>query len=130
MIVAVLKEDKILLAHNRRHRTGHVFSVLAGFVEPGESLEECVRREVMEEVSIELGEIRYFASQPWPFPDSLMIAFTADYKAGAIDVDGTEIVEAGWYDRDHLPAVPPHGTVARRLIDWFVETRRSSGASR
>lgn len=129
MIVAVLKGDKILLAHNRRHRASHVFSVLAGFVEPGESLEECVRREVMEEVSIKLGEIRYFASQPWPFPDSLMIAFTAEYESGDISVDGKEIAEADWFDKDHLPGIPPHGTVARRLIDWFVQSRSAHGAS-
>lgn len=120
IIVAVVKGDRILLGKNRRHRGSGLFSVLAGFVEPGESLEECVRREVREEVRIELGKIDYFASQPWPFPHSLMIAFTAAYKSGEIEVDGTEIVEAGWYDRDHLPPIPPHGTVARRLIDWFT----------
>jgi NAD+ diphosphatase len=124
IIVAVVKGDRLLLGHNRRHRGGHVFSVLAGFVEPGESLEECVRREVMEEVAIEVKNIRYFASQPWPFPDSLMIAFTATYGGGEIAVDGTEIIEAGWFDRDHLPSIPPHGTVARRLIDWFADGGR------
>lgn len=130
IIVAVLKGDRILLGHNRRHRAGHVFSVLAGFVEPGESLEECVRREVMEEVGIELRDIRYFASQPWPFPDSLMVAFTAAYAGGEIEVDGTEIVEAAWFDKDNLPSIPPHGTVARSLIDWFVESRGNGSGLR
>lgn len=129
IIVAVVKDDRILLGHNRRHRAGHIFSVLAGFVEPGENLEECVRREVMEEVGIAIADIRYFASQPWPFPDSLMIAFTARYRAGEIEVDGTEIAEADWFDKDHLPGIPPHGTVARRLIDWFVESQGGTGAA-
>ena len=129
IIVAVLKGDKILLGHNRRHRESRVFSVLAGFVEPGESLEECVQREVMEEAAIELQNITYFASQPWPFPDSLMVAFTAEYKSGEINVDGDEIMEADWFDKDHLPSIPPHGTIARRLIDWFAVTRSSSGSS-
>ena len=126
IIVAVTKGDKILLGHNRRHRTSKTYSVLAGFVEPGESLEECVRREVMEEVRVELDDIRYFASQPWPFPDSLMVAFTASYSGGEIKVDGEEIVEADWFDKDHLPPIPPHGTIARRLIDWFVENQSMS----
>lgn len=127
IIVAVVKGDRILLGHNRRHRASHIFSVLAGFVEPGENLEECVRREIMEEVRIEVDHIRYFASQPWPFPDSLMVAFTAEYRSGEIEVDGTEIAEADWFDKDHLPGIPPHGTVARRLIDWFVESRGGAG---
>ncbi len=126
IIVAVTKGDKILLGHNRRHRASKAYSVLAGFVEPGESLEECVRREVMEEVQVELEDIRYFASQPWPFPDSLMVAFTAKYLRGEISVDGDEIIEAGWFDKDHLPPIPPHGTIARRLIDWFVENQRDA----
>lgn len=129
IIVAVVKGDRILLGHNRRHRAGRVFSVLAGFVEPGESLEECVRREVMEEVGVEVEEISYFASQPWPFPDSLMVAFTARYRSGEIKVDGNEIMEADWFDKDHLPGIPPHGTVARRLIDWFVDSQGSTGAA-
>lgn len=128
IIVAVVRDGRILLGHNRRHRSSHVFSVLAGFVEPGESLEECVRREVMEEVRIEVDHIRYFASQPWPFPDSLMVAFTAEYRSGEIEADGTEIAEADWFDRNHLPGIPPHGTVARRLIDWFVESQDGTGA--
>lgn len=104
-------------------------SVIAGFVEPGESLEECVRREIKEEVDVEVDGIRYFGSQPWPFPNSLMIAFVAEWAGGTIRPDGVEIIEAGWFGRDNLPAVPPHGTVARRLIDWFVgqAPRKSPG---
>jgi NAD+ diphosphatase len=99
-----------------------MYSVLAGFVEPGESLEECVRREVREEVGVEVTDIRYFGSQSWPFPNSLMIGFTADHAAGEIRVDGKEIVDAGWFDAaDRLPQIPGKISIARKLIDWFVE---------
>ncbi len=118
IIVGVHRDGRILLAHNRRHRGSRpMFSVLAGFVEPGESLEECVRREVAEEVGLELGEIRYFASQPWPFPDSLMVGFTAEYRSGEIRVDGVEIMEASWFAPESLPPIPPPGTIARQIID-------------
>ena len=127
IIVAVVREGLLLLAHSQRF-TARFFSVLAGFVEPGETLEECVQREVLEEVGIRVQNIRYFGSQPWPFPDSLMVAFTADYAGGEIRVDPEEISEAGWYAADRLPPVPPRISVARRLIDWFVQTHPSAGA--
>jgi NAD+ diphosphatase len=121
VIVAVVHEGRILLARARRFPPG-LYSVLAGFVEPGETLEQCVTREVREETGIELGSLRYFASQPWPFPHSLMIAFTAEYAAGEIQVDPGEIVDAHWYAADALPRIPDSITIARRLIDWFVRT--------
>lgn len=121
IIVAVVRGDRLLLAHATRF-AADVYSVLAGFVEPGETLEECVRREVLEEVGIRVRNIRYFASQPWPFPDSLMVAFTADHAGGQIRVDAEEISDAAWYPSDDLPPIPPSISVARRLIDWFVET--------
>lgn len=111
---------ELLLARNQRHPKSF-FSVLAGFVEPGESLEECVRREVCEEVSIDVENIRYFGSQPWPFPNSLMIAFTADYAGGEIILEEEELAEAGWFRADELPMVPPPISIARQLIDAFVE---------
>jgi NAD+ diphosphatase len=89
-------------------------------VEPGESLEECVQREVFEEVGVRVGNIHYFGSQPWPFPDSLMVAFTADYAGGEIQVDSVEIADAGWFSAGGLPAIPPRISIARKLIDWFV----------
>lgn len=119
VIVAVLKGDSILLARNKRFRLPF-FSVLAGFVEPGETLEACVEREVEEEVGITVKNIRYFGSQPWPFPDSLMIAFLADYAGGEIRVDRMEITEAGWFSRKDLPRIPPRISIARQLIDWFT----------
>lgn len=119
VIVAVVKEDKILLANNVRFKSGY-YSVLAGFVEPGENLEECVAREIKEEVGISVKNIRYFASQPWPFPNSLMVAFLADYAGGEINTDQTEIRNAGWFSADNLPNIPPRITIARQLIDWFI----------
>jgi NAD+ diphosphatase len=123
VIVAVTKKDRLLLARARRFRS-NIYSVLAGFVEPGESLEECIRREVREEVGIEIKDISYFGSQPWPFPNSLMVAFTARYKSGRIHLDQKEIEHADWFKTDELPPLPPPMSIARSLIDWFV---RGSG---
>ena len=120
IIVAVVKADRILLARSARF-PGGFFSVLAGFVEPGETLEACVKREVFEETGIDVRNIRYFGSQPWPFPDSLMVAFTAKYADGEIRIDGKEIVEAAWYAGDNLPDIPPGFSIARQLIDWFAD---------
>ena len=122
IIVAVVRDNRLLLGHANRFPSGR-YSVIAGFVEPGESLEQCVQREVSEEVGIEVKGIRYFGSQSWPFPNSLMIAFTAEYAGGEIRVDRREISDAGWYSADKLPSIPGKVSIARRLIDWFVETR-------
>ncbi len=122
VIVAVLKDDQILLARNKRFR-GPFFSVLAGFVEPGETLEDCIRREIHEEVGIDVKNIRYFGSQPWPFPNSLMVAFVAEHAGGEIRVDRSEILEAAWFSRDGLPATPPRISIASKLIDWFRDPR-------
>jgi NAD+ diphosphatase len=123
IIVAIVKGDRILLARGARFRNTDMFSVLAGYVESGETLEECVEREVREEVGIEIGNINYFASQPWPFPHSLMVGFTAEHRAGEIVEDREEILEAGWFTADKLPKIPEKPSIARRLIDWFVESR-------
>ena len=120
IIVAVTKADKILLAHSNRFPPGR-YSVIAGFVEPGEALEDCVKREVKEEVGIDVTAIQYFGSQPWPFPDSLMVAFTARWSGGEVKIDNKEIVDAHWYSADHLPNLPNKDSIARQLIDWFVE---------
>ena len=121
VIVAVLKDDQILLARNKRFRLPF-YSVLAGFVEPGESLEECVQREIQEEVGITVKNIRYFGSQPWPFPNSLMIAFVAEHADGDIRIDGSEIMDAAWFSKEKLPQIPPSISIARQLIDWFTKT--------
>ncbi len=125
-ITAVIKDKKILLTHNAAFR-GNWFSIIAGFVEPGETLEECVKREVKEEAGIEVKNIRYFGSQPWPFPNSLMIGFVADYESGEIKVDGKEISEAGWYDVTNLPEIPSKISIAREIIDWYIQN--NSGGS-
>jgi len=121
IIVAVVRDKTILLAHAARF-PGAMYSVLAGFVEPGESLEECVRREVKEEAGVDLKNIRYFGSQPWPFPNSLMIGFTAEYAGGEITADQKEIVDARWFSAKDLPLIPDKVSIARKLIDWFVES--------
>ncbi len=120
IIVAVIRDEKILLANSPRFPEAF-YSVLAGFVEPGETLEDCVRREVFEEVGILVKNIRYFGSQPWPFPDSLMLGFTAEYDGGEIQVDGVEISHAEWFRADKLPRIPPKISISRELIDWFVK---------
>ena len=127
VIMAVVRDDRILLARAQRFAPG-LYSVLAGFVEPGESLEECVAREVREETGVEVKNLRYFGSQPWPFPHSLMIAFTAEYAGGEIRIDESELVDAGWYAADALPSIPDPITIARRLIDWFTASARTRGA--
>lgn len=124
VIVAVVKDDKLLLASNGKI-PGKRYSVLAGFVEPGETLEECVSREVKEESGIDVCDIRYFASQPWPFPDSLMVGFTARYAAGDLKIDEKELTDAGWYRADALPNIPGPFSISRALIDWFVGEQES-----
>jgi NAD+ diphosphatase len=119
VIVLVHRDDEVLLARNGRFRGG-MFSVLAGFVEPGETLEDTVHREIAEEVGVRLLAPKYVASQPWPFPHSLMVGFTAEWAGGDIEVDGDEIVEAGWYGRSLLPELPPSVSIARRLIDRWL----------
>ncbi len=114
---------EILLAHNKRHPLGF-YSVLAGFVEPGESLEDCVRREVREEVGIELRDIRYFGSQPWPFPNSLMIAFIAQYDGGEIILEEDEIDDANWFSPGEFPPIPPPISIARQMIDAFARAHK------
>lgn len=119
IIVAVRRGDEILLAHNKNFRPNW-YSVLAGFVEPGETFEDCVIREVMEEVRIRVKNITYFDSQPWPFPDSLMVGFVAEYESGEIIVDGEEIDDAAWYRIDKLPPCPMTTTIAGRLIKFAL----------
>ncbi len=124
VIVAVVRGRKILLAHARRFPTVF-YSILAGFVEPGETFEECIAREVREETGIEVANLRYFGSQPWPFPHSLMVGFTAEYAGGELVLEEKELVEAGWFGAEEVRQlqIPRRGTIARQLIDWFLETQ-------
>ncbi|MGL0821966.1 NADH pyrophosphatase [Vibrio vulnificus] len=124
IIVAVRKQQHILLAQHPRHRSG-MYTVIAGFVEVGETLEQCVAREVKEETGIEVTNIRYFGSQPWAFPSSMMMAFLADYHAGELKPDYSELADAKWFTSDNLPPVAPTGTIARALIEQTLLNMRS-----
>jgi NAD+ diphosphatase len=119
VIVAVSRGRDLLLVRAHRHKSG-VYSNVAGFVEPGETLEDAVRRELAEEVRVSVRNIRYFGSQPWPFPHSLMVGFTAEYESGEIMPYEREIADARWFDIDHLPRIPDGFTIARRLIDHVI----------
>ncbi|EGR0550032.1 NAD(+) diphosphatase [Vibrio cholerae] len=116
IIVAVRKQQQILLAQHPRHRNG-MYTVIAGFVEVGETLEQCVAREVLEETGIVVTNIRYFGSQPWAFPSSIMMAFLADYDTGELKPDYSELSDANWFGIENLPPVAPRGTIARALIE-------------
>lgn len=116
VLAVIRKGDELLLARNAAFKTG-TWSILAGFVEPGETFEECVEREVMEEVGIEVRVRGYLGSQPWPFPDQLMIGFSAEWLSGELRPDGVEIAEAGWFGPDRHPPLPMAGSLSRRLID-------------
>ncbi|MCA9880501.1 MAG: NAD(+) diphosphatase [Thermomicrobiales bacterium] len=121
IIVLIERGDEILLARGHQFVAGR-FGIVAGFVEPGESLEEAVIREIHEEVGLEVADITYFGSQPWPFPHGIMIGFRAQHAGGEISLDDGELAEAGWYSTGNLPNVPPKLSIARRLIDaWATE---------
>lgn len=120
ILVLISRGDEILLARSPRFPAG-MYSIIAGFVEPGETVEQAVCREVQEEVGIAIKNIRYFASEPWPFPDSLMLAFTAEHAAGEIAIDSREIVAAGWFGRDRLPRLPAKMSLSRALIERWVK---------
>jgi NAD+ diphosphatase len=127
VIVRVEKGDEILLAQGVRFPPGGFYSVLAGFVEPGESLEDTVHREIREEVGIEVADLRYFGSQSWPFPHSLMIGFVCQWAGGELRPDPEELHDAGWFRFDALPKLPGRLSIARRLIDDFVAQRVPGG---
>ncbi len=127
VMVLVLKGRELLLAR-RVGADANRFSALAGFVEPGEELEDTAKREVREEVGIEIDNIRYFGSQPWPFPHSLMVAFTAHYAGGPVTPDGVEIEEARWFAADALPNRPITISIGRRLVDT-IAARLARGES-
>lgn len=129
MMVLIRRGDSILLA--RHHNSpARFFTALAGFVEAGESVEDAIHREVHEEVGLKVRDLRYFGSQPWPFPHSLMIAYTAEFESGDITVDATEIAEARWFGPDdELPAIPLGISIAGDLIQAHLPTRSVASAS-
>jgi len=126
IIVRITRGDEILMVHAKNFR-GNFYGLVAGFVETGETLEETVRREVREETGLEIKNIRYFASQPWPFPSGLMIGFTADYAGGEIKLQRTELAAGGWFKRDNLPQLPEKLSIARRLVDAWLASEPDDG---
>ena len=128
VIVLVQRGDEVLLGRSNRFPSAF-YSVLAGFVEPGETLEETVQREIYEETGILVKDITYFGSQPWPFPNSLMIGFTAQYAGGSIVLGDDEIQDAGWFTLDTLPEIPSRVSIARRLIDWWIDQQTAKRAA-
>jgi len=124
IIVLVTHGDLCLLAHASKYPAGR-YSTLAGFIEPGESAEQAVAREVKEEVGIDICNIRYVKSQSWPFPHSLMLGYFADYLSGEIIPDGEEILEARWFDPNDLPDLPPEFSISRQLIEAFVQQKNA-----
>lgn len=129
IIVSVRREDKILLAQGVRHRGAGFFSTLAGFVESAESLEHAVHREVKEEVGIDIKNLEYFGSQPWPFPHSLMVGYLAEYAGGDLVLEEKEIESADWFDIDTLPKTPPTLSIAGRLIEATLKRIRQEKAN-
>jgi NAD+ diphosphatase len=123
VIVAVVRDDKLLLAHGHLSPPD-IYSPIAGFVEPGETLERSIQREVKEETGIDVKDIRYFGSQSWPFPHSLIMGFTAAYAGSEIKIDETELEDAGWYTADNLPPLPHKISISRQLIDWFIAEQK------
>ena len=120
ILVLIRKGDAILLVHARNFR-GSFYGLVAGFLETGETLEECVRREVMEETGLEINNITYFGNQPWPYPSNLMVGFIADYVSGTIRLQDEELSEGAFFTKDNLPELPRKLSLARKMIDWWLE---------
>ncbi len=121
VIVRVCRGDEVLLVHARNFHGSH-YGLVAGFVETGETLEDAVRREVMEETGLTIKNLHYFASQPWPYPCGLMVGFTATYQSGDIRLQRSELSRGGWFRRDNLPAIPDKMSIARQLIDDWLNS--------
>lgn len=120
VIVLIHRGDEVLLVRARNFR-GDFYGLVAGFVETGESLEEAVVREVAEETGLRIKNIRYFGSQPWPYPSGLMVGYHADYDGGDLHLQHSELMSGGWFRRDNLPTIPEKLSIARRLLDDWLD---------
>ena len=121
IIVLIQRNDEVLLVHARNFK-GNFYGLVAGFVETGETLEEAVHREVLEETGITIENLHYFGSQPWPYPSGLMIGFTADYVSGNIHLQKEELSKGAWFTKDNLPNIPEKLSIARRMLDdWIIK---------
>lgn len=120
VIVLIKKEEEILLVHARNFR-GTFHGLVAGFLEAGETLEQCVQREVLEETGLKVKNITYFGNQPWPYPSGLMVGFIADYESGEISLQDDELSSGAFYSKENLPEIPRKLSIARKLIDWWLE---------
>jgi len=123
MIVIITRGEEVLLSRSPHFRP-EVYSVQAGFVEAGESVEQTVEREIMEEVGLKVKNIRYFGSQQWPFPSSLMLAFTAEYESGELQINHDELEDGGWYHFSQLPKSPTQKSIAWKMLQWFIQQQQ------
>lgn len=121
MIVRITQGNKILLVHARNFKADY-YGLIAGFLEPGENLEECVYREVREETQLKIKNLKYFGSQSWPYPSGIMVGYTAEYESGELTLQNAELSKGGWFGKDNLPMIPKKLSLARKLIDdWLGE---------
>ncbi len=120
ILVLIRKGEEILLVHARNFR-GTFHGLVAGFLETGETLEQCVEREVREETGLTIRNITYFGNQPWPYPSNLMIGFIADYVSGEIKLQDEELSSGSFFSKDNLPEIPRKLSLARKMIDWWLE---------
>lgn len=119
IIVLIRRGEEILLVHARNFR-GTFYGLVAGFLEAGETLEQCVQREVMEETGLRVKNITYFGNQPWPYPSGLMVGFIADYESGEIKLQKDELSAGAFYSKENMPEIPRKLSIARKMIDWWL----------
>lgn len=125
IIVLIHRSDEVLLVHAKNFK-GDFYGLVAGFVETGETLEEAVHREVMEETGVTITNLRYFGSQPWPYPCGLMVGYHADYVSGDIHLQRSELSKGAWFSRDNLPKIPEKLSIARKLLDSWLEDKNET----
>lgn len=122
IIVLVHRGNEVLLVHARNFKT-NFYGLVAGFVETGETLEEATHREVLEETGIEIKNLQYFGSQPWPYPCGLMVGFFAEYDGGSLQLQRSELSKGNWFHKDSLPTIPEPLSIARMMLDHWLENQ-------